>query len=215
MNLACALLLSLTVSPGDQEEPARESSRGAVSGRLEWKTEGLTLRDLGPTVVYLEPCESITNAAAPHPEPVTIRQIDATFRPQFSVLTLGQELVLPNDDTIVHNVFSVSTPNDFDFGLYRPGQTRTVRFEHPGAVHLYCSIHASMRATVFIAPTRHHAIVDARGSFRLDDVPAGSHRLQLWNQRLPSQQIALEVEADCVTTVLLPIEPRGKPKPER
>ena len=73
---------------------------------------------------------------------------------------------MPNDDVIFHNVFSYSTPNDFDLGLYPRGESRAKTFQYPGVVRIYCSIHESMNATIFVAPSIWHAVVGADGRVR-------------------------------------------------
>ena len=46
---------------------------------------------------------------------------------------------MPNDDVIFHSVFSYSTPNDFDLGLYPRGESRGERrFQYPGVVRICC-----------------------------------------------------------------------------
>jgi hypothetical protein len=92
---------------------------------------------------------------------------------------------MPNDDTIFHNVFSYSRPNDFDLGLYGAGEARSVRFRAPGLVRIYCSIHENMNGLIFVTPSSLYARPDGRGRYRIAAVPAGRYRLRAWSERLP------------------------------
>lgn len=161
------------------------ASAGDLVGEVTLDVEGARLADLGPTVVFLEPTGSGAGIPAPAPPPV-LRQRNARFDPSFLVLVQGQSLEFANDDTIFHNVFSFSKPNDFDLGLYPAGESRRVRFGDAGLVKIYCSIHESMNATLLVVPTPLFALAGASGGYRVERVPAGRYRVTVWNERLPS-----------------------------
>lgn len=169
---------------------------GELRGHVRLELPGVALDAVRPLVVYLEPLEGAPPAApAVEAPPVLLRQHHARFDPPFLLVIAGQRVEMPNDDDIYHNVFSFSVPNDFDLGLYPAGQSRGVRFLHPGVVRLYCSIHESMNGTVFVAPTPHAAAVDAEGGFVLPAVPRGRWRLRTWSERLPPVERELQVGA--------------------
>jgi plastocyanin len=157
----------------------------SVAGTVRVAIEGLSLADAGSIVVFVEaemdPSVSIGESLSS----VLIRQHGARFEPDFVVVTVGQEIQMPNDDTIYHNVFSYSEPNDFDLGLYASGESLSLRFEHPGLVRIYCSIHEAMDGLIFVAPTSLHTMVDEQGQFEISAVPDGRYRLHVWSERLP------------------------------
>ncbi len=165
---------------------------GGVKGRLSLDVEGATLDRTGPVVVYLEGVDAPLQTA-PRTRTLEIRQKDATFTPGFLAIAAGETVVMPNDDIIFHNVFSYSTPNDFDLGMYPRGESRAKTFQYAGVVRLYCSIHESMNATIFVAPSSHFAVVGTGGSFAIRDVPPGKYRLRTWNRRLPPASQLVEV----------------------
>jgi plastocyanin len=163
--------------------PASSAEDASLAGRLSIPLGGLRLADIGHTVVYLDPVD------APPPVPLTeaaeLRQHAARFRPDFLVVTVGQKVLMPNDDTIFHNVFSYSRPNDFDLGLYRSGESRARQFDHTGPVRLYCSIHERMNGLILVVPSRLFALPSATGDFRIEAVPPGRYRVRVWSERLP------------------------------
>ncbi len=154
--------------------------------------QGVTLEDTGPIVAYLESAGAPLHFELPKRR-LEIHQKDASFKPSFLVIAAGETVVMPNDDVIFHNVFSYSTPNDFDLGLYPRGESRAKTFEYPGVVRIYCSIHESMSATIFVAPSIWHAVAGPHGEFSIPDVPAGKYRLRTWNRRLPPASQLIEV----------------------
>jgi len=183
-----------------------------VKGRVELGIEGAVLANAGPIVVYLDTDDTKTSASLPAaPSRFEIRQRHARFSPAFLVVAKGDRVLMPNDDTIFHNVFSYSQPNDFDLGLYARGETREVVFDHTGPVNLYCSIHESMSATVYVAPSRLYTIAGADGRFAIDDVPPGRYRLRSWSRRLPAAETWVEVETGEATQARLVIASQGNP----
>lgn len=165
---------------------------GEIDGTVRVGIEGARLAHLGPTVVFLEGGQAGTAPRSPVP---VIRQRNARFDPPFLVVVEGQRVEMANDDTIFHNVFSFSRPNDFDLGVYPAGESRTVRFAHAGVVKLYCSIHESMSATVVVVPAPWYAIVSPAGDYRIADVPPGRYRLVVWNEKLPRAERSVTVGA--------------------
>jgi plastocyanin len=212
LRVGCLVLACLAqdAPPKAEAEPPKP---GAVRGTVTLHVPGLTLGDAGPVVAYLEGIDAPIRFAVPKAVP-TISQTNARFAPSFLVIAAGQTVQFPNDDVIVHNVFSFSRPNDFDLGLYPKGESKSVTFRHPGVVRVYCSIHQSMSAVIYVAPSPHHTLVAADGAFLLRDVPPGRYRLRTWNGKLPSTAAEVTVAAGAEATVALAIEPKRRPTAE-
>jgi plastocyanin len=180
--LGCLALAALLGAPLGA---ARADGEGSLRGRVTLELPGMTLEGLGPVVVYLEPIDA--PAVPPPTRAARITQKNAAFSPAFLVVTVGQTVEMPNADTIYHNVFSYSRPNDFDLGMYAGGESRTVRLQHAGVVKVYCSIHESMNATIVVLPSRHYALAATSkgGTFSIDGIPPGRHRLRTWSEKIP------------------------------
>ena len=186
-GLLAALLLALA--------PFGLALAGEVHGRVALGIEGTSLDRAGPVVVYLEGVDGPL-VSPPRTRSLEIKQKDAAFSPLFLAIAAGETVVMPNDDVIFHNVFSYSTPNDFDLGLYPRGESRSKTFQYPGVVRIYCSIHESMNATIFVAPSSYFAVVGTTGAFAIRDVPPGRYRLRTWNRRLPPASQVVDVGSD-------------------
>ena len=87
----------------------------------------------------------------------------------------------PNFDSIFHNVFSVSEGNTFDLGTARAGDpVKSYVMMNPGVVEIFCNMHSRMSASVLVAPSSLFARVEADGSFRIEGVPVGPHKISAW-----------------------------------
>jgi len=197
--------------PAAADPNAAAGTTAAVEGHVRVVAEGLALADAGAVVVFLEALDgrAADEAANRALAPATVRQNGARFDPTFLVVARGQQVEMPNDDVIFHNVFSYSEPNAFDLGMYASGQSRSIRFEHSGLVRIYCSIHDSMDGLIFVAPTRHFARVDAAGRYALGDVRPGRYRIHVWSERLPERTLGLTLAPGDARSVDLAIGQTG------
>jgi plastocyanin len=173
-------------------EAARSEDVARIDGQVRLDVPGAPVEAVGPIVVFLEPLERAAPQRAPR-GPVEIKQENARFHPSFRAIVAGQTVEMPNFDGIYHNVFSYSRPNDFDLGTYPTGESRSITFEHPGIVKVYCSIHERMNATIFVAPSPWFAVAGAAGRYAIADVPAGRYVLRTWAERLPPTERTLDL----------------------
>ena len=162
--------------------------------------------DLGDAVVYLEGAATPATAAAP--VAVEIAITDKVYAPHVVVVPVGSTVRFPNHDPFNHNVFSLSEPNTFDLGLYGRGETRGWTFEHPGLVRIYCNVHPRMVAYVLVMANRLYAQPGQDGSFLIENVPAGRHRLHVWHERIPAEVIK-EVTAGAGGDLQIALNARG------
>jgi plastocyanin len=133
-------------------------------------------------VVFLDAEGSEIQYGPPSARP-KLSQSSLMFRPLVLPVLVGTKVDFPNDDNLFHNVFSYSQPKEFDLGLYPQGETRTVTFDKPGVVKVYCDIHSHMYATILVLRNPYFAVPDDRGSFRIDSVPPGTYKLKFWYDR--------------------------------
>ena len=162
--------------------------------------------DLGDAVLYLE--GAATPATATKPVTVDIAITDKVYAPHVVVVPVGSTVRFPNHDPFNHNVFSVSEPNTFDLGLYGRGEAKSQTFEHPGLVRIYCNVHPRMVAYVFVMANRLYAQPGQDGSFGIDNVPPGRHRLHVWHERIPSE-VVKDVTAGAVNDLQIALNARG------
>jgi plastocyanin len=116
------------------------------------------------------------------PTSATLAQKNVQFAPEILVVPVGTSVSFPNQDTIFHNVFSLSKAKQFDLGYYPAGQTRTVKFEKAGVIQVYCHIHRDMNAAILVVPNQWYMRPGKDGTFTLSEIPAGTHYVVVWHK---------------------------------
>jgi hypothetical protein len=100
---------------------------------------------------------------------------------------VGTSVEWPNHDEIYHNVFSFSDTKPFDLGLYKKDDPiQSVKFDKPGRVDVFCSIHSRMNCIVLVLENPYFAATDKKGKYLIQNVPPGAYKLKAWHERLPS-----------------------------
>jgi plastocyanin len=175
---------------GEAKDAAAAPANATVSGKV--RAGG----SIGEAYVYVDGLRS----SGAHGHTVEIKQRDKQFAPRVVVVPLGTRLTFPNEDTVVHNVFSSAAGNSFDLGSVKGGETSPpVVMLKPGPVEIFCNIHSKMRADVLVVPNSHWARVGADGSFQIPNVPVGTRRLVLWSPNLKPISQQVEVTAKGAT----------------
>jgi plastocyanin len=156
------------------------------------------------SVVYLE---TAPRAAFEGPAPRRARmdQRNETFVPHVLAITVGTVVDFPNNDATYHNVFSLSRAKAFDLGRYASGRSKSVTFDRPGIVRVFCDIHSHMNAFILVFSHRFFAVTDEHGRYRIDGIPPGTYTVTVWNEAVPRESRAVtigsgggEVELDVV-----------------
>jgi len=200
---ACLALLAATAAAQPPDRGA--AIRGHVDVRLEIRS--LQRRpDVGAlgmpgergtpnraqTVVYFE---TAPQAAFGEPPPgrVQMDQRRETFEPYALPVMVGTSVAFPNSDPVFHNVFSLSSPKRFDLGRYAAGQSKSVRFDRPGIVRVFCDIHSHMSAYILVFAHRFFAATDESGRYSIEGVPPGRYTLVAWTDGKERARRSVEV----------------------
>jgi plastocyanin len=180
-----------TVRAQGKEGADFASSAGKYDSRKYKFAERIDYTEMRDFVVYIDGPLG-TNAVPPvKPAQVqTIRKISqkgAMFSPHVLPVMAGTTVEWPNQDDIFHNVFSISDAKQFDLGLYRHPEVKSVTFDKPGRVDAFCSIHKAMNCIILVVENPFFAATDDQGRYSIPSVPAGTYKLKAWHERLPSQ----------------------------
>ena len=200
-SLALALAAVLAAGTARAQAPA---TTGRIEGTVEVlrslstrKTSFRLYSEYGPTVmptrnaadtnearnvvIYLDSVAAVGWAVAPSSP--AMRQTNGAFVPHVLAVLQGSRVEFPNGDPVFHNVFSLSRLKSFDLGRYPKGASRSVRFDKPGIVQVFCHIHADMSAVVLVLSNPFFATPNDAGRFFIDDIPAGEYRVVAWHER--------------------------------
>jgi plastocyanin len=111
-------------------------------------------------------------------------QRNERFFPHVLAITAGTWVDFPNDDRTYHNVFSLSKTKTFNLGRYAAGHSKSVQFDEPGIVRVFCEIHSHMSAFILVFTHRYFAVTDDEGRYRIDGVPPGTYTVLVWNESI-------------------------------
>ena len=120
-------------------------------------------KNFSGVVVWLEPVNNAAIIAVRSPVRAEVDQKNKKFIPHILAIPVGSTVDFPNNDPIFHNAFSNFEGKVFDIGLYAPGTSRSVRFDRPGVVRVFCNIHPTMSAIIVVLNTPYFAETDRDG----------------------------------------------------
>jgi plastocyanin len=171
------------------------AARPAVSDLATGRTDPVDRRR---SVVYLDsaPRQAFEEL---RPSRVKMDQRGQQFIPRVLAITVGTTVDFPNSDTTFHNAFSLAPARPFDLGRYRPGRTRSVRFDRPGIVPVSCDIHSHMSAYILVFNHPFFAVTDDDGRYTIAGVPGGTYTLTVWSEiGRPAPRKVTVVDGDVV-----------------
>jgi plastocyanin len=179
---------------------APHAAAGTIRGRVEVRTGTadaaghVTVTDLAMSpahapadrrsVVYLDPAPRAAFDAREDPRP-RLDQRNETFVPHVLPIVAGTTVDFPNNDRTYHNVFSLSKTRTFDLGRYAAGRSKSIKFDKPGIVRVFCDIHSHMSAFILVFAHRYFSLADENGTYRLENVPPGTYTVVAWNESAP------------------------------
>ena len=114
---------------------------------------------------------------------VTMLQKDKRFVPHILPIEVGTSVEFPNLDPIFHNAFSNYNGQIFDVALYPPGTSKTVKFDRPGIVRVFCNIHPTMSAIILALTSPYFATTGHRGEYKIANVPPGTYDVHFFHER--------------------------------
>jgi plastocyanin len=160
------------------------------------------------TLVWLEPAAGARALRKAAPLTVTMATRGKMLIPHVLAIPVGSTVNFPNEDPISHNLFSLSSPNQFDLGLYRAGAGKSHTFTSPGVVNVYCNVHPNMSSVIHVLNSPYYTFADANGNFSFADVPAGRYEVVAWNEMGGSSRTPVEVGA-AAAPVAIVLDARG------
>src|SRR5262245_43113364 len=116
-----------------------------------------------------------------------IDQRNLTFSPHVLAVRVGTTVDFPNDDRVLHNVFSFRDGKRFDLGMYPVGALRRVTFDRPGLSRIFCNIHPNMAAYVMAVDSPYFAVSDEYGAFTIASVAPGTYTYHAWRSGAAEQ----------------------------
>lgn len=171
-------------APGDSVVPVQRDARvcgdsavvhavrldgSSLANALVWVdgiTRGKTLPETRRTTVTIERCQ---------------------FDPKLTAVVAGSTVNVLSRDRASHNVrfyreghgTPVATVMTVDAGQVVPSETIAAT---PGIVEARCEVHPWVRGYVAVFDHPYFAITDEKGSFTIDQLPAGTYTVKVWHE---------------------------------
>jgi hypothetical protein len=136
-----------------------------------------------------------------------IDQKGCKFIPHVAVMSPG-EIEIKNSDDILHNIHTYSTANPaINKAQPKFKKTMTEKFEKPEMIKVTCDVHSWMLGWVAVTPGP-AAVTDNNGVAKIENVPAGKQKVEVWHETLGKQEKDVDVKAGQTTKVSF--EMKGK-----
>jgi hypothetical protein len=136
-----------------------------------------------------------------------IDQKGCKFVPHVAVMTPG-EIEIKNSDDILHNIHTYSTANPaINKAQPKFKKTMTEKFDKPEMIKVTCDVHSWMLGWVAVTPGP-AAVTDNNGVAKIENVPAGKQKVEVWHETLGKQEKDVDVKAGQTTKVSF--EMKGK-----
>jgi hypothetical protein len=121
---------------------------------------------------------------------------NCAFVPHVQIAPVGSEILLLNSDPILHDVHArLGSETLFNEGLPTWRQVKK-RLTRTGIIAIHCEVlHTWMSAYIVVTSSPHFAVTDKEGDFVINGVPAGTHKVQIWHEKLGTQSKTVAVAA--------------------
>jgi len=141
---------------------------------------------------------SITNISSGKEfgDAMALDQKECLYTPHITLTQVGTELVILNNDGILHNIHSYSEANPA-FNQAQPKFRKKLKkkFDQPEIVRVECDADGWMKGWVVVMEHPYYAVSDGSGAFTLTDVPTGEYELKFWHEMLGEVMQNITVEA--------------------
>jgi plastocyanin len=178
-------------------------------------------RPVREVVVVATPVASKTAAPSTwsgRPPTVSIAQRNKEFVPYVTAVQAGTAISFPNEDDILHTVYSFSKTKKFTLPLYKDKPPAPVVFDQAGVVVLGCNIHDWMVAYVYVLETPYFGITGNDGRVRLKGLVPGEYELAVRHPRKskrgssPPRRVQVDNNTPVPFRFTLALKPEWRPR---
>lgn len=132
---------------------------------------------------------------------VALDQKECVFIPHVLAVSAGASVDLLNSDNVMHNLHSWSIKNPgFNEGVSGGGKI-TKKFDIPEVIKITCDVHKWMSSFIVVKANPYFAVTDENGRFKIENVPAGSYKIEAWQEKLGKKTGDVTVKPKEETTV--------------
>lgn len=136
---------------------------------------------------------------------VVFDQTNCRFTPHCLIVRNDQTVLCKSSDAVAHNVHTnpfSNTPANF---IVQPNDAKGIEVKLPQVerlpVKVVCDIHPWMLAWWVVIDHPYAAITDAKGNFKIENLPEGEHEFQVWHAKTGyiDRKLMVSIKADKTT----------------
>ena len=136
-------------------------------------------------------------------------QQQCQFVPHVLAAPLGSTVDVVNSDKVLHNVRAQDGEVKLlNYAMPIPGHVVPTKLKKEGIFKVSCDVHPWMRAWLLALPTAAYAVTGEDGTYRIEGVPPGKHKVKIWHERLGERDAEIEIQAGQTATHDLQYNPR-------
>lgn len=149
---------------------------------------------------------SVADAKGPAPKAAqkpVLDQKGCHFQPHVLLVPAGAEVEILNNDGVLHNIHTFATANpSINKAQPKFKKVMTEKFgDKPEIIKIQCDAHSWMSAWAVITGSPYYSVTDEKGAFKIDNVPPGKHKVEVWHETLGKMTKEVEVKAGAPTKV--------------
>src|SRR5579862_8411417 len=144
------------------------------------------------------------------PGSVTFDQKGCRYEPHVLAFPAGSTVKIMNDDGILHNIHTYSTVNP-SFNAAQPKFKKEMDkvVEKPEVIKVTCDAHGWMHGWWVSTDTPYFAVTDDKGNYSIANVPAGSYTVEVWQEKLGTQDEKADVKDGATATTNFAMKPKS------
>jgi plastocyanin len=123
-------------------------------------------------------------------------QKNCRFEPHVAIVPAGTTVEYLNNDKTSHNVHTFPTKNDAINKTVPAGGKEAQKLDKEDRIEIKCDIHPWMQSYLVVASSNFFAVTGKDGSFSIEGLPAGEHKVKLWHETFGKGDGKIVVDAD-------------------
>ena len=123
---------------------------------------------------------------------VVLDQNGCVYTPHVLGVMKGQEVLIKNSDATLHNIHGLPKVNkEFNFAMPKVLKEKKMTLaKSENAFKVKCDVHPWMSAYVQVFDHPYFAVTSEDGSFKIDNVPAGTYEVVAWQEKFKDKTVS-------------------------
>ncbi len=144
------------------------------------------------------------------PDNVKFDQKGCDYSPHVLAFPAGSTVHIMNDDGILHNIHTYSKANP-PFNMAQPKFKKEITkvIDKPETIKVNCDAHGWMHGWWVATDTPYYAVTDDKGNYTIKDVPAGSYTVEVWQEKLGTDDQKADVKDGGTANVNFSMKPKS------